>query len=323
MDKYNRAIFTLKAMVSNIKITFFGTGGSWPNPGRGLPSVCVQVDDIVNVFDCGEGTQKQIMKSRVSFMRINNIFITHFHGDHFLGMLGLIQSMSFNNRKEPLNLYGPPGAVRILSNALNVGYYTLGFDVRIYQLYPGREYDFDKFTIRTHWNDHPVPALAYSLEEKDLIKIDKEAADRIGIPSRRLEELRDKGSIVFNGRTVSLGEVARGVRKGRKIVYTGDTRPMESMKEFARDADVLIHDTTTDSSLEPDVNTYGHTSARQAAEIARDAGVKRLYLFHYSPRISDVNVLLEEALKICENTVASRELMEYEVRKREEITPLA
>lgn len=309
-------------MVSNIKITFLGTGGSWPVPKRGMPAVALQIDETVSLFDCGEGTQKQIMKSSISFMKINNIFITHFHGDHFLGMLGLIQSMSFNNRTEQLNIYGPPGAVRILSNALNVGYYTLGFDVKIHQLYPDREYDFDKFTVRTHWNDHPVPALSYSVEEKDLIKIDKEAADRLGIPSRRLEELRQNGTIVFNGRTVSLREVAKGIRKGRKIVYTGDTKPMESMKVFAQDADVLIHDTTTDSSFEPTVNEFGHTSSRQAAEIARDAGVRKFFLFHYSPRVPDIRVMQEEAVKIFENSELSRELLEYDVPKRNEILPL-
>lgn len=310
-------------MVSNIKITFLGTGGSWPAPKRGLPSLAIQIDEITNLFDCGEGTQKQIMKSKVSFMRVNNVFITHFHGDHFLGLLGLIQSMSFNNRTEPLNIYGPPGAIKILSNALNVGYYTLGFDVKITQLEPFRTYDFDKFLIRTHWNDHPVPALSYSLEEKDLIKIDKEESDRMGVPPRKLEELRSNGSIVISGRKITLKEVAKGVRKGRKIVYTGDTRPMDSMKEFARDADVLVHDTSTDSSLEPTVNEFGHTSSRQAAEIARDAGVRKFFLFHYSPRVSDLNVLLDEALKICKCSELSKELLEYEVSKREEIIPLS
>lgn len=309
-------------MVSNIKITFLGTGGSWPAPKRGLPSVAIQVDEVTNLFDCGEGTQKQIMKSKISFMRVDNIFITHFHGDHFLGLLGLVQSMSFNNRTEPLNIYGPPGAIKILSNALNVGYYTLGFEVKIYQLEPFKTYDFDKFIIRTHWNDHPVPAISYSLEEHDLIKIDKEASDRRGVPPRRLEELRQNGSIILKGEKVELSEVAKGVRKGRKIVYTGDTKPMDSMKEFAKDADVLIHDTSTDSSLEPTVNEFGHTSSRQAAEIARDADVRKFFLFHYSPRIADTNVLLEEALRIFSKSELSRELLEYDVSKREEILPL-
>lgn len=303
-------------MASNIDITFLGTGGSWPSPGRSLPSVAVRVDDVLNIFDCGEGTQKQIMKSGLSFMKIENVFITHFHGDHFLGLLGLIQSMSFNGREDSLHIFGPPGAIPIMENALSVGYYTLGFKVVVHVLEPGTSVDMGKFIIRTHGNDHPVPCIAYSLEEKDMVRIDPEKARSLDIPSRKLELLRNRGIIVHSGRTVSLEEVASGVRKGRKIVYTGDTRPMDDMHVFARDADVLIHDTTTDSSLEPTVNQYGHTSSRQAAIIARDANVKRFYLFHYSPRIDNPSVLLEEAKRIFPESYLSRELLHFDVKVR-------
>lgn len=303
-------------MASNMDITFLGTGGSWPSPGRSLPSVAVRVDDVLNLFDCGEGTQKQIMKSDLSFMKIQNVFITHFHGDHFLGLLGLIQSMSFNGREEPLHIYGPPGSIQVMENALSVGYYTLGYRVIIHSLEPGASVDLGKFIIRTHPNDHPVPCIAYSLEEKDLVRIDPEKARSLNIPSRKLEVLRNNGIIEHNGRTVSLDEVSSGIRKGRKIVYTGDTRPMEDMKLFAKDADVLIHDTTTDSSLEPTVNQYGHTSSRQAAIIARDANVKRFYLFHYSPRVENPSSLLEEAKSIFPESYLSRELLHFDVKVR-------
>ncbi|MCL5782906.1 MAG: ribonuclease Z [Candidatus Thermoplasmatota archaeon] len=300
-------------MASNIRITFIGTGGSWPTPGRGLPSVAVQIDDVTNLFDCGEGTQKQLMKSKVSFMSIDNIFITHFHGDHFLGILGMIQSMSFNGREKQLKIFCPKGGIRILSNALNAGYFRLKFEILVTELDWSETYDFGKFTVSTHKNDHAVPAMSYRIQEHDLIRIDKEKADELGIPPRRLEELRKKGSISHEGRTYTIDQVSGGIRHGRSIVYTGDTRPMESMKEFARNADVLIHETTTDSSLEPKVNEFGHSSSRQAAEIARDAGVKKFYLFHYSPRYDNVDSLIKEALGICSVSVASREFMEYEV----------
>ncbi len=305
-------------VASNIKIIFMGTGGSWPSPGRGLPAVVLQIDEITNLLDCGEGTQKQIMKSSVSFMSIDNIFITHFHGDHFLGLLGLVQSMSFNGREKPLNIYGPRGAIRILSNALNVGFYKLGFDVRIGEMDFNSVYDFGKFSVSTLKNDHPVPAISYRFAEKDLIKIDKSKADGLGIPSRRLEELRNSGTIVHNGRTFSISEVSAGIRKGRVIVYTGDTRPMEEMKSFATGADVLIHETTTDSSLEPKVNEFGHSSSRQAAEIARDAHVRKFFLFHYSPRYDNLDPLINEARSIFPESELSRELLEYEVPARKE-----
>ncbi len=309
-------------MASNIKITFLGTGGSWPTPMRSMPAIALQIDEIFNLLDCGEGTQKQIMKSKLSFMAIDNIFITHFHGDHFLGLLGLVQSMSFNNREKPLHIYGPGGAINILKNALNVGFFTLRFDVFVHELEADKRYDFGKFYLLTTRNDHPVPALSYRFEEKDLVKIDGEKARAMGIPSRLLEKLRKEGSINYAGNTVMLDQVSKGIKRGRSIIYTGDTRPMEKMKDFARNADVLIHDTTTDSSFEPAVNEFGHSSSRQAAEIARDANVKRLYLFHYSPRIADKNVLLEDAKKVFPDSYLSYEMLEFDVPSSHELLPI-
>ncbi|WP_393971876.1 ribonuclease Z [Oxyplasma meridianum] len=300
-------------MASIVNITFLGTGGSWPFPGRGLPSIALQIDDTLNLLDCGEGTQKQIMKSNLSFMQIDNIFITHFHGDHFLGLLGLVQSMSFNGRDGDLNIYGPPGAISIISNALNVGYYSLNFRITVNELLLNEEYDFRTFTVTVHKNDHPVPAYSYRFHEKDLVKIDGEKAKQLGIPSRMLEKLRREGSVFYEGKVYRIQDVSAGIRKGRTVVYTGDTRPMEGMAEFARDADVLIHDTTTDSSLEPKVNEFGHSSSRQAAKIALKAGVKRFYLFHYSPRVDNVETLVEEARGIFPESYPSREILEYSI----------
>ena len=300
-------------MASSFKITFIGTGGSWPTPGRGLPAVVVQVDEIINLFDCGEGTQKQLMKSPISFMGIDNVFITHFHGDHFLGILGMIQSMSFNNRQKPLNVFGPKGAIKVLSNAFNVGYFNLKFDLIVNELDYDKKYDFEKFSITTFKNDHTVPAMSYKISEYDLVKIDRDKADSLGVPPRKLEELREKGSIEVEGNIFTLDQVSAGIKKGRSIVYTGDTRPMEGMKQFVKGADVLIHDTTTDSSLDPAVNDFGHSSSRQAAEIARDGGVGKLFLFHYSPRYASVETLYNEAKRIFPNVECSKEMLEYEV----------
>ncbi len=278
-----------------------------------MPAVAVQIEDTFNLLDCGEGTQKQIMKSNLSFMKVDNVFITHFHGDHFLGLPGLIQSLSFNGRETPLHIFGPKGAFRIISAALMVGYYSLSYEIVIHELEPDSEYDFKTFKVRTHENSHTVPSIAYSFEEPDLVKIDLEKALSIGFPRRRLEELRSKGVLSIDGKIFTIEQVSSGIRKGRKIVYSGDTRPTESMVDFAKDADVFIHETTTDSSLEPKVNEFGHSSARQAAEIALKAGVKRFYLIHYSPRIDDPEKLLGEARSIFKESYLSKELLEYEV----------
>ncbi len=304
-------------MASLFRITFIGTGGSWPQPGRAMPSVMIQIDDNVCLFDCGEGTQKQIMASPTSFMKIDHIFISHFHGDHFLGILGLIQSMSFNGRERELNVYGPPGAIGILSRAFNVGYYSLNYNIRIHELDYNSVVKMDGFTVKTMKADHPVPAISYKIEEDDLIKIDKEKADAAGLDSRLIEKLREKGSIDVNGKNFTLNDIRAGVRKGRSVVYSGDTRPNPEMVNFAKNVSVLIHDTTTDSSLEPKVNEFGHTSSKQAAEIAKQAGVGRLYLYHFSPRIDSVDSLLSESKKIFEESYLSEDLKVYEIPKGE------
>ncbi len=302
-------------MASNIKITFLGTGGAVPKPGRGLPSLAIHIDEILNIFDCGEGTQKQLMKSEISFMDISNIFISHFHADHFLGLPGLINTLSFSGRTEDLNIFGPEGAIKFVKKTTELGYGSLNFNINIYELEPGKTYDFKKFYIKTLKANHPVPSLSYSIEEKDIIKIDKNLVDKIKFPVYKLEELRNRGELEINDKKYSINDVSMGIKKGRKIVYSGYTRPTESMIEFSRDADVLIHDTTMDSSMEPTVNQYGHTSAKQAAIIAKKANVKKLFLFHYSQRYTDLNILLNDAKSVFLNSCLSHELLSYDVPK--------
>lgn len=306
-------------MASLFKITFLGTGGSWPMPGRAMPSVALQVDDFLCLFDCGEGTQKQLMKSGISFMKINAIFFSHFHGDHFLGVLGLVQSMSFNGRTETLKVYGPPGAISVLSRAFNTGYFTLGFDIVVEEIPFGGSVSTPYFDVKTLRADHPVPAISYRINEHDLIKIDPEKAKQIGIPSRSLELLRKNGFLEFHGKNIKLEDVSSGIRLGRSMVYSGDTRPNPEMVQFAQNATVFIHETTTDSSLEPKVNEFGHTSSRQAAEIALKANVGTMYLYHYSPRIEDPEVLRKEASSIFPHSILSKELLSVEVPKGESV----
>ncbi len=303
-------------MASTVKIVFFGTGGSWPSPERNVMSLGIQVDGDVLLFDCGEGTQRQMMRTNVSFMKVKKIFITHFHGDHFLGIAGLIQTMVLNDRTEPLEIYGPPGTVKILTSYLSAGYYSLSFPILLHEVESGDVLDFGDYIIRAIRARHPVYTLSYCFKEKDIPRIDREKADKLGLDSSTLEILRRKGRIEHNGRIITIDEVAGGIRKGRKIVYSGDTAPFEEMVEFARDADILIHEATADSSLEEKANQYGHSTARQAAEIAKKAGVRKLMLVHISPRYKNPKVLLEEAREIFPEVVVPSDLDEFVVKVR-------
>ncbi|HEU13060.1 MAG: ribonuclease Z [Thermoplasmata archaeon] len=302
-------------MISTIKIVFFGTSGSWPSVERGLPSLGIQVDRDVLLFDIGEGTQRQIMQTTVSFMKISKIFITHFHGDHFLGLAGLIQTMVLNGRTEPLEIYGPADTIKQVSNFLQLGYYSLSFNITIRELRDSDEIDFGDYIIKTTKTSHPVTNLAYCFKEKDRKRISQELMEKYSLNSKDVDRIVRNGSIEKGGRRITLDDISDGIRVGRKIVYTGDTSPCDCIVELARDAHVLIHDSTVDSSLEEKANEYGHSSARQAAMIAKNANVKYLFLTHISPRyrINDIRTLEDEARRIFKDSTVARDLMEFTV----------
>jgi ribonuclease Z len=294
-----------------MELVFIGTGGSWPSKERNVSSIALRIDKEIILFDCGEGTQRQLMNSTISFMKISKIFISHFHGDHFLGIPGLVQSMTLNNRKEALEIYGPKGTIKIVKTLLKLGYFTPSFKVKVYDLSGNDDIEFENYRIRTCYGDHNVPTLIYALEEYDKsgrFRVDK--AKALGIPPGPLYRKLQLGkSIVFKGKRIKSEEVLGKPRKGRKIVYANDTRPCENVVELAKDCDVLIHDATVDTKLEAKANEYGHSSARQAATIAKKANAKLLLLVHFSPRYKEVGILEKEAKKIFKNSVCARDFM--------------
>ncbi|MGC8672947.1 MAG: ribonuclease Z [Thermoplasmata archaeon] len=302
-------------MISTVKIVFFGTGGSWPSPERNLPSIGIQLDRDIILFDVGEGTQRQIMQTSLSFMKISKIFITHFHGDHFLGLAGLIQTMVFNDRKEKLEIYGPEDTIRQVSNFLNVGYYSLSFPISIREVGNNDVLDLGDYTITAIKTIHPVTNLAYAIKEKDKKRISQELMMKNSLTSKDVDTIIKNGVILKNGKKISIDDISDGIRVGRKIVYTGDTAPCNCIVDIAKNAKFLIHDSTVDSSLEEKGNEYGHSSARQAAEIAKKAKVENLILTHISPRYrsSDVKLLEDEAKSIFKNSMIAKDLMEIQV----------
>ena len=303
-------------MVSTMRIVFLGTSGSYPSPKRSLPSIAVQLDSEVLLLDCGEGTQRQIMLSNVSYMKITKIFLTHLHGDHFLGIPGLVQSMSLNDRKDVLYIYGPRGTIDMLTHALSLGYYTLTFPIYINEVYPGDVLKFNGYSVHIGRANHPAPSLIYAIVEDDLLRVDEEKKRKFRLTSEEVEIIRRGGKIKKDSREIKMEDIAGGIRKGRKIVYTGDSAPAEDVEKFAQNADVLIHEASVDSSLEEKANRYGHSSARQAAEIAKKANVRYLFLFHISPRYRKPKVLEAEARKIFPNSKVPDDLEEFIVKVR-------
>lgn len=267
-------------------------------------------------MDCGEGTQRQFMLSPLSFMQTKKVLISHFHGDHFLGLPGLIQSMTLNDREEELKVFGPRGTVNLVKVLLELGYFNPGFPVEVNDLGPGSVLDFDDYKITAFQAKHNVPCLGYCIEEKERPgRFNLEKAKELGIPEGPLYRKLQSGESVKVGDKVFTPDMVLGPpRRGRKIVYTGDTLPSPEIVKVAENADVLIHDATADSSYEEKANRYGHSTARQAARAARESKATVLFLIHISPRYEDTTPLLEEAKEEFENSILAEDLMEYEVR---------
>lgn len=298
-----------------MQIVFLGTSGSWPTPKRNVSAIAVKRGPEVLLFDCGEGTQRQFMASTLSFMQVSRIFLTHFHGDHFLGLPGLVQSMNFFGREAPLQVYGPAGCEDLVGQLLSLGHFKAGYPVRARDLSPGDAVDGGEYTVTAIEAVHTVPGLSYVLEEKPRAgRFDLEKARALGIPAGPLySRLQEGQTVTVGGRTFRPEQVLGPPRRGRKVVYTGDSMPHAALVAAARGADVLIHDATSDAALEDKANRYGHSSSRQAAMVAKEAGVGQLVLTHMSPRYEDPAPLLRDAKAIFDRVVLAEDFLAIEV----------
>jgi len=305
-----------------IEITFLGTGGSWPSSERNVMSIGMRLDGQVVLFDCGEGTQRQLMRSNLSFMAISRVFISHFHGDHFLGLAGMMQSMALNDRENELHVYGPPGTINSMKSLSKAGYFGLTFPVIVEELVPGDEVRFDRYTVRPIQVDHSVPTLGYVLEEDERPgRFDRPKAEELGIPPGPLfKRLHGGEDVEVDGKVITSDMVVGPPRPGLKIVYSGDTRPTDALREATQGADALIHEATMMDDLEEKAHRYGHSTATDAAVLARDADVRYLFLVHLSPRYKDPEPMLAEARAIFENSMIPDDLFEFTVGYRDQMT---
>jgi len=295
-----------------MRLTFLGTAGSWPTKERSASAIALDLEKEILLFDCGEGTQRQFFQSSASFMRVRRIFITHFHGDHFLGLPGLIQSMSLNRREEPLDIYGPPDAETMVGHALRMGYYTLRFPVQVHALSPGGTVEFDGFRVRTVAAEHPVPSLAYRLDEEPKRgRFDGPKARAMGIHGPDFARLEAGEPVRVGNQVIHPSDVMGPPRPGRSVVYSGDSAPADAIGRLAAGATVLIHEATAAQELEKEANEWGHSSARQAAECARTAGVGALFLTHFSSRYKELAPLEEEARIVFPGSTAARDLLDH------------
>jgi ribonuclease Z len=300
-----------------IQITFLGTVSGIPSKERNHPAIALEYfgeEKETLLFDCGEGTQKQLMLSGISFMKINKIFISHWHADHFAGLIPLIQTMSLEKRKDELKIFGPE-AEKFVSNILDLGYFGLRFPVeamnvpfegsKIEVVDESKEYQVLSIPVL-----HTIPSVAYCFQEKERWSVDIKKLKELGLKSGAwLKKLKRLGKVEYREKEIKIEEIAN-VRPGLKVVYSGDTRPCENLLEISKGADLLIHDGTF---LEEE-ESKGHADVKQAAKIAKDANVKQLILTHISRRYTDPKELEDEAKKIFPNTRVAYDFMRIKLK---------
>ena len=299
-----------------LKIIFLGTGGSIPTPNRGMPSIMILREGERLLFDCGEGTQRQMMKARSGFMDIGSMFLTHFHADHTLGIPGLLQTMSLQGRTEPLYVYGPDYVEEYCGLLSRLGYLNLSFQVIARRLSHGDVIKFKGYSVEAFRTFHSVPSLGYALkEDRKPGRFNKPRALELGIPEGPLFSKLHRGeSVVVNGRTITSEEVVGQARPGRTIVYTGDTVASENFLPRLKDVDVWISESTFGDDMAGKAEETLHSTAGTVAELAAKAGVKQLVLTHVSSRYStDTAPLLEDAKKKFENVLVAEDFTEIEI----------
>jgi ribonuclease Z len=303
--------------MTQLSILFLGTGGSWPTLKRNVSSIAIKRGREIILFDCGEGTQRQFQKSDLSYMQISKIFISHFHGDHFLGLPGLIQTMQLNDREEDLNIYGPKGIVDLVKNLKTLGYFKPAYRIFSHEIGNNSTIKFHDYSITAIKVKHKITTLAYCLEEHNRPgKFNKQKALSLGIPEGPLFSKLQRGKSIKldNGKQINSDMVLGSPRVGRKIVISSDTKPCKKLIDFSKNADILIHDATFDSELQEIANKYGHSTAAQAAEIAKQAEVKELYLTHISPRYLDHKLIENDARKIFKKSFITKDFQTVDVK---------
>lgn len=287
-----------------------------PTPQRALPSVAVRFAGSLLIFDCGESTQRQLLASGLGLPKELKIFITHRHADHLLGIPGVLYTLSMMGREDPVAVYGPPSACAVVERLLDALDTAVSFDVEIAAVGPGVVYRGRGYRVEAVESDHSVESYCYGLlEDERPGRMRVEYLEEIGLPRGPLWGRLQRGeAVTFRGREIRPEEAVEPSRRGRKVIYTGDTRYSSRIVEFAHGADLLIHDSTFDQSLSDRAREEGHSTASEAAEAALKAQVRRLALFHISPRYQGrEETLLNEAKKIFPHTILPKDLEKIEI----------
>lgn len=297
-----------------MEITLLGTTSAIPTKFRNHSAIALKAFGEVMLFDCGEGTQRQLNFAKISPMKISKIFISHFHGDHILGLGGLINSMGFRGRNSKLDIYGPKGLEKLIDSILKVAYTTVDFPLEIHEISEGILIENEEYLITSAKGKHNLLNYGYSVEEKKKPRFNREKAIELGVEvGPDFGKLQNGEEVTVNGKVIKPEYVLGSPRKGKKFTYSGDTMACESMINLAKDSDLLIHESTYTNEDELKALENKHSTSSQAASIAKQANVDKLVLTHISPRYTNTKQLEKEAREVFENTIIGKDYLTIEL----------
>ena len=299
-----------------MKLVFLGTSAAQPTQKRGLSCLCLEREGEIIMFDAGESAQISYTKAGLGWNKKMKLFVTHLHGDHCVGILGLLQTMSMQNRTESLEIFGPKGIDEFLAANIKILNFGLPFSILITIVSAGKIYENNKFLIHAAKANHSITAFSYLFEEKDKPgRFNVEKAKELGIPEGELwNKLQNGEEVNNNGKTIRPEQVLGTKRPGKKIGISGDTMPTKELELFFNECDYLVFDSTFLDEEKQKAQDTCHSTAKQAAELGKNANVKNLILTHFSARYKDEIGHQNEAEKIHNSVITARDLLEVEIK---------
>jgi ribonuclease Z len=292
----------------DLDVVFLGTSGSTPTAQRAPAATLVRRGGERLLFDCAEGTQRQLLRSTIGLVELRDVFLTHYHADHYLGLPGMLKTFALRGREEPISIYGPPGLRELVSSLRRI-FGRTPYRLDTIEVEPGDPLERDGYAIVPVAVDHGVSAVGYAIVEHERPGwFDAELADALGVPDGSDRGTLQRGEAITlpDGRVIESASVVGPARAGRKVVLTGDTEPAASVVEAAQGADLLVHEATFLAEERERARETRHSTAGEAALVAREAGVRTLALTHLSTRYFGHDVV-EEARQLFPNTVVPRD----------------
>ncbi|MFC1801727.1 ribonuclease Z [Nanoarchaeota archaeon] len=296
-----------------MQIQFLGTGCMMPTKTRNLAGVLLSFKSENILFDCGEGTQRQLKIAGVKPSRITKILISHWHGDHVLGLPGLLQTFSASEYSGVLEIYGPKGSKKFFENMMKGFAVKEIVEYKLIEVGEGKFFENNDFYLEALPMKHSAPCLGFSFVEKDRRRIEIKKAKKLGLDEGvLLGKLQNGKTITVKGKKIKPNDVSYVV-EGKKVVYITDTEPCGNAVKLARGADLLVMESTYSSDLQAKADEYGHLTAKDTGMIANRAGVKKLVLTHFSQRYKNAKVLEEDARQVFDNTEAAEDFMKIKL----------